>query len=159
LGANQAYGDPTAPTFANEGSGKPDPSNSFNHRRQRQRQSPELLFEFEFELELLLELEFELLFEFEFELLLLFEFELLLELELLFELLLEFEFDELLPANCSNFSLDSCSIPKRADGAVVCARRMLLMPPVSTLAGETDACAFPAPVTAASAKASAVPIL
>jgi hypothetical protein len=83
------------------------------------------------------------------------EFEELLELE--FDELLELEFDELLPANWSSFSVGVCSVPKTT--GAICGRRMLRMPPASTLSGEIAAFAAPAPVKVASEKASAVPIL
>jgi hypothetical protein len=124
----------------------------------------EELLEFEFEelleleLDELLEFEFEELLEFEFDELLEFEFEELLEYE--FEELLELEFEELLPANCSNFSSGILPVSGTSRARFVCVRMMLLIPPVSTAAGETAACEAPVvPVSAAKAKASALPIL
>ncbi len=85
------------------------------------------------------------------------EFDELLELE--FEELFELELDELLPANSKG--LDSTVLPTTiaaVDAGVLGVSRMLLMPPVSC--GVTAACAAAvAPVMAASAKVSAVPIL
>jgi hypothetical protein len=109
------------------------------------------------ELDDLLELELDELLELEFDELLELEFEELLELE--FEELLELEFDELLPANRSSCSAGALSIPSRSDGASW-ARRMLFIPPVSTTSCVPLACAVPAaPVRAAMAIASAVPVL
>ena len=96
--------------------------------------------ELEFEFDEELELEFEELFELEFD----------EELEFEFDELLELEFDELLPANCCS---RSCS--GWADVAAV-VRRMLLIPPSSTLCGEMAACPVPTPPKVASARAIAV---
>jgi hypothetical protein len=115
----------------------------------------ELEFDEEFELELdeEFELEFDELFELEFDEELELEFEDELELEL--DELLELEFEELLPANCCNSSRWSCSDPSTAGGADW-VRRILLMPPFSTLSGGTAARRVPAPPTAANTRASAV---
>ena len=103
-----------------------------------------------------MELEFEELFELELDELLELEFDELLELE--FEELFELEFDELLPANSKGF--ESIVLPTIAavGAAVLGASTMVLIPPL--LWGGTAACAAPvAPVIAARAKVSAVPIL
>ncbi len=112
----------------------------------------------EFEFDELLELEFDERFELEFDDLLELELDELLELE--FDELLEFEFDELLPANCCNSSLEALPVPSNSGATVFGVRMMLLIPPVSTAAGVTEACEAPvAPVIAAKAKASMGPIL
>jgi hypothetical protein len=85
-----------------------------------------------------------------------------LELDELFELeldeLLELELDELLPANSRGWGSTVLPTSAAVGAAVLGVSRMLRMPPASW--GVTVACAAPvAPVIAASASVSAVPIL